>query len=270
MVLSGLKKIIISITDMCNRKCNICPHMDESLFPNSKVWMTLDTAKNIANQLQQVNYTGTISLSGFGEPLLHPKVLQIIWEFTKRNIKIRLVTNGDLLVKNKINTELLDKLGLFEITISIYDGKEVFEKYSKIIKSQFKKTYVRFRDMSFSSHLEGSAIHFSINNRGGMLGDFGRKEKICYRPFYETQIDWNGDFLICCNSWSKKIKYGNLNIDRIDEIWNNNELLNNHRQLLKQGKRECVETCNGCDYVEKIPKNKYWVNFNGTTSKKQR
>jgi radical SAM protein with 4Fe4S-binding SPASM domain len=243
-----LEKIQLSVTDMCNRKCNICPHVDPKIFPNKKVWMTIDTAQKLAKDLLSNNYTGVVSISGYGEPLLHKQIFNIISEFTKRGIKTRLHTNADLIIKNKVNYKILDRLLLDEIVVSIYDGPEQYVKYKSFLLTRFKNTKLIFRDLYVKDVKEEIISLINLRNRAGTLFESNKQiSSPCHRPLYNIQIDWDGSVLICCDDWKRKITYGNINDDSISNIWKNNSSLNEHRKLLLSGKRDNILTCSGCN-----------------------
>ena len=243
-----LKKVQVSVTDMCNRKCSFCPHVDNLIFPNKKVWMSVDTAQRLATDLSENNFDGIVSISGYGEPLLHPKIFDIVKEFTSRNIKTRMMTNGDLLVKKKVSVEELDSLGLFEIKINIYDDYNQFVKYGGFFYKRIKKTPFRLAK-NFDSMSGQQAFGINYTNRAGTLKETKTDfDPVCYEPTRHIMIDWNGDVLICCNDWIRKEVYGNLNESSFYEIWNNSEKLNDHRKLLLEGKRCDIITCQNCDF----------------------
>jgi hypothetical protein len=249
--MKNLEKIQLSVTDMCNRKCNICPHVDESIFPNKKVWMEVSTAEKLAIDLVNANYMGVVSISGYGEPLLHPKIFNIITQFTKRNIQTRLHTNADLLYKGKVNYKILDRLRLKEIVISTYDGEEQYINYLAFAKSKLIYTPYIFRNLYVKEfNKEVAAIKFLRNRAGTLFEQDEYQNNVCHRPLYNLQIDWDGSVLICCDDWKRKITYGNILTKHIKDIWLNDQLLNEHRRLLVEGKRSCISTCSDCNSVE--------------------
>jgi radical SAM protein with 4Fe4S-binding SPASM domain len=69
--------------------------------------------------------------------------------------------------------------------------------------------------------------------------------KIC--PF---TINWisilsNGDIIICCNDYNKKIVIGNLNHSTIKEIWNSNKFENIRKLQINKRYKE-ISACKIC------------------------
>ena len=59
----------LSLIDVCNRKCSFCPKVDEKIAPDTFQKMTRKIINEIHDQLSDINFDGTISLCGYGEPL---------------------------------------------------------------------------------------------------------------------------------------------------------------------------------------------------------
>lgn len=243
-MLKNLLKVQVSITDKCNRKCSFCPHHDPKVFPNRGVFMDTKTARKLATELEDHNYKGLVSISGYGEPTLHPNLFQIIVEFTKRNLKTRLITNGDLLYTNRVNVNIIDNLRLYGIKIDSYDGIEQHTLYQKYFGIKLKKTpYI-----IANNYDDGRRIPGQTNRAGLMWQPIKILDMKCELPEKELMVDWNGDLIICCNDWIRKQTYGNVNENTLSELWHNHVELNKHRKLLSKGKRCDIEACSNCDH----------------------
>lgn len=105
------KKIYIEITNVCNLKCKFCPKTKrKSEFIN-----TNDFEKIIE---KVHNYTKLVSLHVKGEPLLHPKINDILAILDKYNLKANITTNGTL-IKDKL--EILKKSkSIRQLNISLH------------------------------------------------------------------------------------------------------------------------------------------------------
>jgi MoaA/NifB/PqqE/SkfB family radical SAM enzyme len=84
----------INPTELCNRKCDFCPRGDGASYPNQNLNISLNLCKKINNELIALNYQGAVVLSGYGEPMLHPKLVEMIC-ILGNNIHLEMVTNGD-------------------------------------------------------------------------------------------------------------------------------------------------------------------------------
>jgi len=101
----------IEITNECNLNCRMCPRTDLKVPIKS---MRLNTYKKIVNKLTGVN---ELILTGWGEPLFHRQIIEMVKYAKKKGFRVRLTTNGTLLTKT-LQDELLNS-GIDEITFSV-------------------------------------------------------------------------------------------------------------------------------------------------------
>ena len=92
----------LSLIDVCNRKCVFCPKANEDIAPDTYQSMTRNIIDKIHDQLLEINFTGTISLCGYGEPLLHKDIGYIVNKLSKVS-KVEIITNGDVLSPKNYN-----------------------------------------------------------------------------------------------------------------------------------------------------------------------
>lgn len=134
----------IDLTGKCNANCIGCwvhsPLIDNPTRDKNKV-LSLDKVKNILKDLSRLK-TKKIFLSGSGEPLLHPDILEIITLIKKEGFELNLITNGLLLDKKKI--ELMVRLGVDMITASIWAGSP--QTYTKTHPSKNREDFYRIKD----------------------------------------------------------------------------------------------------------------------------
>ena len=88
------KKIYVEITNSCNLKCSFCPE-----GKRIKEFISVDKFENIINQIK--SYTNLIALHVKGEPLLHPKLEELLKICEDNNVLVNITTNATLLEKNK-------------------------------------------------------------------------------------------------------------------------------------------------------------------------
>lgn len=101
----------IGITNRCNFNCQMCQRNDlEVQF----VDMDFDSFKFIIDHLTGVT---DIILTGWGEPLLHPRLFDMIAYCRQKRIKVRFTTNGALLNKG-LAVRLADS-GVDAVTFSL-------------------------------------------------------------------------------------------------------------------------------------------------------
>ena len=86
----------LSLIDVCNRKCTFCPKADEKVAPDTFQKMTRKIIDEIHDQLLEIHFEGTISLCGYGEPLLHNDITYIVKKLSNVS-RVEIITNGDVL-----------------------------------------------------------------------------------------------------------------------------------------------------------------------------
>ncbi len=73
--------------------------------------------------------------------------------------------------------------------------------------------------------------------------------RCCFLPFFQMNILFNGDVILCCNDWGRKSILGNVNKQSLINIWNG-EKANQFRKNILRKKYEVIEACNGCSMPE--------------------
>lgn len=97
----------IEITNICNLDCYMCPRKDLGLEYNH---IDLGLFKKIIDQLNQVRL---ITLTGWGEPFMHPNIFDMIHLCKKKGFIVQLTTNGifsDESITDKIINSKLDSI----------------------------------------------------------------------------------------------------------------------------------------------------------------
>ena len=240
--------IELSLIDVCNRSCSFCPKSDHSIAPDTYNKMSNIFIEKLIKDLKKIDFQGAFSFCGYGEPLLHPNVVEIsnalgaFWE-------VEVVTNGDPL--NIANLKKFYKSKINKLVVSMYDGPEQVSKFKKLIKdANVPSEFVILRDRWHT----GEEFAEYITNRAGTVTS-GKQTDVtklaeakCFYPAYHAQIDWNGDCYLCPHAWQRRNPVGNLMQEDFFELWNGN-IWNSYRKSLFSGKRDkspCADcNCNG-------------------------
>lgn len=111
------KKFYIEITSVCNLACSFCPPTERKAN-----FIKVDAFNDILDQIKP--HTDHIYYHVKGEPLLHPKIDELLDLSHEKGFKVNLTTNGTLLHKAK--HKLLGKPALRQINFSLhsFDGHE--------------------------------------------------------------------------------------------------------------------------------------------------
>lgn len=240
----------ISNSGMCNRKCSFCPRSDPD-YPDVNEFISNDLHTKIFSELSHLNYKGMVIYSGYVEPLLHKKIYENISEARKflPDAQIEIITNGDVLNKERL-IKLFDA-GLSTLLISVYDGpKEEKEFYNlcKEVGLREDQYVIRNRYMP-----EESSFGLNISNRSGTLTNAEYKipalkkslNAKCNYPSYTFFIDYNGEVQMCSHDWAKKYILGNVNDEKIKEIWFNKKYMDARKKLLNANRN--FNPCIKCD-----------------------
>lgn len=207
--------------------------------------MPVALARKIADELLEWNYEGAVVLSGFGEPLLHPEIVDYVAQFGRGlKLRIEMVTNGD-----RLSAPLIDALvaaGLSYFSVSMYDGpqqigplKEMFAKAGCGDDRYILRDRWHGADQDFGLKLTNRAGTVSAGNQPPLV------DGPCQYPAYSMAIDWNGDALLCVQDWNKRLRFGSVATQSLWEIWNS-PALHKRRMRLAGGRR--IETpCNECN-----------------------
>ena len=89
-----VKYIEINPTELCNLQCSFCPRAHG--YPNQNLHMSLDTAREIKNQLDNLHFKGKVIFAGRGEPTLTKNFDEILDIFLENepNYRVQVTTNG--------------------------------------------------------------------------------------------------------------------------------------------------------------------------------
>jgi len=205
----------------CNLSCTYCNEFDEVSKP-----VPVETVKRRIDHLADLGTT-IITISG-GEPLLHPELDQIVAHIRKRGMIAGMITNGYLMVPDRIKQ--LNAAGLDHLQISIDNVQpdEVSKKSLKVLdkKLQFLAEYADFH-VNINSVVGGGirnpedalavskrAVELGftstvgiIHDGGGQLRPLGDRE----RAIYSEIRSWEKSSYSRVNQFQENIASGRPN-----------------------------------------------------------
>ena len=151
---------MIEVTTRCNYNCIYCFRRNLSI--NDIGDMSPDLYYRIINEAAEAGATKVV-FSGWGEPLLHPKILDFISYAKSKGMSVLLNTNGYFLIEY---IDVLHELGVDNIAVSIdaasHDTYELIRRggdLPRIIKALLKLKRLRIKSMSPPT----LHIHFTLN-----------------------------------------------------------------------------------------------------------
>jgi radical SAM protein with 4Fe4S-binding SPASM domain len=232
--------VLIETHNRCTRRCWFCKFGQERQDPERQD-MSDEMLLQLANNLQELEFAGRISPFGINEPLIEPRIINIIKLFRTKCPKafLSMNTNGD-----RLNEQLLQQLfeaGLDALGISIYDDLGM-----KRLAAYGQDSRIALIDMRQPDQ--------KIENRGGEIKVNGDRFPAdyftlssCSRPFNMLIIRPTGNVVLCCSDMYGDVVMGNVSESRLEDIWNS-EAFTHYRQELRTQGRTNLRLCQDCSH----------------------
>ena len=142
----------IEVTNRCNLACAMCPR---DHFDLPKEDMPFETFKKIVGRLDGITL---LTLTGWGEPLMHPHIFEMINYCKDRGYRVKLTTNGILLTPD-MRTKVVSS-GLDELSISLESVKKASEVgHSTLDALNYIKELVRERQEGIPALTLQATLH---------------------------------------------------------------------------------------------------------------
>ena len=229
-VLGMFTEIGIETISRCNSKCSFCPVS----IQNEKRPLTVmsdDVWQSIINQLKDLNFSGTIYPYINNEIFLDKKIFDRL-EYARlklgESIKINIETNGILLKqRNDKGIKLIEKASHYVDQIFINDYADTDENY-KNFNPRIRYIIDNLEKINVKRDLELKVCHRQLtqllNNRFGMVDGHLKqtvpeKELFCDFPFFQFNVNPNGDAFICCRDSYYLETIGNITEQTRKDIW---------------------------------------------------
>jgi MoaA/NifB/PqqE/SkfB family radical SAM enzyme len=121
----SLTRVYVEPTNTCNLKCRTCVR---NSWQEPEGFMSMENYHNLIKGLRKADSLKKMSFWGFGEPLLHPNIVEMVCLAKELGVETQIITNALLLGKEK--AEGLVDAGLDTLIISV-DGASA-EAYADI------------------------------------------------------------------------------------------------------------------------------------------
>jgi MoaA/NifB/PqqE/SkfB family radical SAM enzyme len=234
----------------------------------------------------QLAPTARVEFAMHGEPLMHPRHLDIFSEIRGFLPKAQLMvtTNGKVLMRHM--QRRLDKVfthGVDFIILDTYEPErsqlqtearaldasiQVKDFYTDLAPRgwlpwtnhgrKYQRLVVLMDDLALRSGEQSSRVMHNSAGNNPLLGPMSQPHaKTCTLPFRDITVCHNGNVNICCNDWGGEFVAGNVLENTLAEIWWG-EKFEAARRLL-QAKNRTFNPCVWCDrgsgsYVGLLPK----------------
>lgn len=272
----------IEPTNYCNLTCLCCP-TQRGL--RKKGYMNLNLFQKIIDGASKEGIK-RIHLYLHGEPLLHPKFVELVSYIKSKNLGVDIVTNGMLFNKEKIEGIIhsgINNNDIVRFSILGY-SKEIHEKlmkgvnHEKVLKNildflELRKKYKadgpiietifiitsenEHEKKKFLKYWRSKVDHVVVKHPSKSFSEYKKKENTtpirkttCYDLWDRMTIFWNGDVTICISDIDGDYILGNLKTQSIREIWNCKQLLS-IKKLHEEEQFEKIPLCTKCDFYKK-------------------
>jgi radical SAM protein with 4Fe4S-binding SPASM domain len=244
----------VETTNRCNLKCIMCPRT--TIMKRRIGDIDFNLFKKIVDEASK--YTKFMWLHDFGEPLLHPRIIDMIKYAKEKGIKTGISVNGGVLTE-KLSRELIDSQ--LDHIIFSFDGfsKKTYQKYrvggnfenikknilkflkiKKELKSKLPYIQIKMINMkdttkeieNFKKEWTNKADEVLITNFVDWAGQISNEENVsgatiesqkypCKAFWTSIVVLWDGKVVPCCKDCDGRLVLGDLNKQSIREIWNN-------------------------------------------------
>src|SRR5262245_31932919 len=112
----------IAVTNVCNATCDFCNYAKDKTFVTEHKWLDFERACRALDILHSrgIRY---LTFSG-GEPLLHPRLSDLVHEASRRGMRAAVVTNGSPLTDRNIQDLAAKGLKTLFISIDAADAEK--------------------------------------------------------------------------------------------------------------------------------------------------
>ncbi|MDP2303226.1 MAG: radical SAM protein [Ignavibacteria bacterium] len=270
----------LELSSICNLTCIHCPSHNSEFAGvtrkhehiNYDLFMSLMDEIDLYGKRQ-------IALHKDGEPLIHPRIVDIL-ERVKKNVphEVYLSTNGLTLNRKLCDLILANRIDIVNFSIGAGSG-EFYEKvrgkgFHKLIKnvhdflnmvseSKWKPKVIvqiielpEHQEMSkeikaFKKYWKNFDVEIAVWKKltWGVFENDGTfpYRYPCYSLWNSFNINSNGLVTACCIDWKQELVIGNVYNRRIKEIWSDETLKELRLRHINKEENE-IDACRTCNY----------------------
>ena len=111
---NALKRVYVEVTNKCNLNCSTCMR---NVWDVKFGYMTEETFERILASFQDLPNKPELFFGGYGEPLSHPRILDMIQHAKELGHRVSLITNGILLTERVANRLIELKLDMLWVSM---------------------------------------------------------------------------------------------------------------------------------------------------------
>lgn len=233
--------VALETINHCNRSCHFCKFGQPKQVERVRL-MPMDLIVRILLNLQDLQFTGRVSLFKINEPLMDKRIFDLV-RLTKSilpNCYCTVLSNGDL-----ISAEVCERFlrsGLDSLSVSVYDDATLV-KITEINRKLGNPIFVTDRRASdeLFDNRGGNVVLTRLQPRDTMHRD-------CQRPSTMLNVNVDGTVVLCCVDFYGAAVMGNLQTERAEDIWFGPRF-EHYRTELRANGRAALPLCNTCDHT---------------------
>lgn len=284
---------VLSFVYACNALCPNCPYTNSNIRNDYKdaLFMPDETFKLISDQCGQ--YGAWVRISGGGEPMLHPHVVELMEYAKKVGAKVGMITNGSKFTDESIRRLLDAQIDMLEFSVDAANAKdyEIVRKglnWDRLIENVKKVVAYRNRTGAKTKIIASGVNQLGIDIDAvakfwtPLVDDFQKRKYLTwgindptqsadptpYLPpeeripcpflFERLNIDSRGKVMVCGLDIAAKTDMGNVLEKSIKEIWQGEGFEYYRRKHLEQRGAD-MEICRDCpDWKYRSWQHNYW------------
>ena len=187
-VTSSPNRIIIESTNRCNLDCTVCLRQswNEDLGSMSK-----QVFSKLVADLRELPSPPDVIFGGYGEPLSHTKILDMIRRLTDIGCRTALITNGTLLTTDKARSLREAGLGKLWISADSIHQQALVSAFEGLHSSTLThlKDILRSRNGKLEEMNPGLVMVLTAENQTEILDDVDQARKLGIRSFFITNLE---------------------------------------------------------------------------------
>lgn len=255
--------IDIELTNACNLQCSFC---SRQIMEREKGFMSEEILKKVIDECAK--HRTAIRFIRWGEPFLHPQIIEFCKYVKSKGLPLHITTNG-LLLNKELCKGIIDS-GVDSIIFSMQGlTKEEYEKERNNNQYDTLRTNIKLLSlmrmgkpyMMITCTTTDSTDPTEFKNYWLQYVDeveVGRTNYarlnpmvkynyiVCKEVNRKLSVDWDGKVTACCGDYDNLLTIGDVNKSSLYDIWNGNPKLESIRILLANGCHRSLTLCSKC------------------------
>jgi radical SAM protein with 4Fe4S-binding SPASM domain len=269
--------LIIEPVSACNLRCVMCFQIDETFSNNQEYMgmMDLDLFKKIIDDAYEIGIQA-ITLTGRGEPTLHPKIGEMLKYCSGKFFELKMNTNATKLTEKLIHEILASDITDLVFSVDSYQKQKyesirvggIFENIFKNIKTFYEIKKSEYPKSKCATRISGVKVEKNMDENKFkefwkpyvehvVLVEFDQKwdtynnskedagKGPCNYLWGEMNVWYDGFCNPCDVDYKSKLKMGSLLKNKISEVWKNKEYEELRNLHLTNSRQKC-SPCDQC------------------------